>query len=98
MGAELIAVLASRTPEQIEALVTALQIETAIAPMSLPATIAGTPTQRNNTELPPEPSPQNLLGRGVPYGLVGVLGRILDVALDDPSRAREALLRTEKLL
>ncbi|MGB3312326.1 MAG: hypothetical protein WBG32_11265 [Nodosilinea sp.] len=63
VGAELIAVLASCTPEQIETLVTALQTETAIAPMCLPAAIEGTPAQRSNTERPPEPSPQNLLGR-----------------------------------
>ncbi|MBD2108766.1 DUF2227 family putative metal-binding protein [Nodosilinea sp. FACHB-13] len=34
----------------------------------------------------------------VSYGLVGVLGRILDAALDYPICAHEALLGTEKLL
>lgn len=78
------------------ALLPASVIQGGPAPTDRPARIEpAAPVALGNAELP---EPQTLLGRGVPYSLVGLLGRILDVALNDPGRAREALLRTAKFL
>ncbi|MGB7315670.1 MAG: hypothetical protein WA939_22280 [Nodosilinea sp.] len=66
------------------------------APTVRPARIEpAAPVGIGNAELP---EPQTLIGRVVPYSLVGLLGRILDLAMDDPGRAREALLQTTKFL
>lgn len=43
----------------------------------------------------PEPPPK-LLGRVVPYGIVGVLGKILDMAATEPARVRELLIRVTR--
>ncbi|MGF1517918.1 MAG: hypothetical protein ACFCVB_08950 [Nodosilinea sp.] len=87
---DILSALANLTPEQAATLGTLLQNPDAIA-----AAVSGTPATSGNAELPQQ---QTVLGRAVPYGLVGLLSRILDVALEDPGRAREVLLRTAKFL
>lgn len=78
------------------ALLPASMIQGSPAPTARPARIEpAAPVAIGNAELP---EPQTLMGRVVPYSLVGLLGRILDLAMDDPGRAREALLRTAKFL
>lgn len=82
--------------EYSTALLPASMIQGKPAPTARPARIEPTaPVAIGNAELP---EPQTLIGRIVPYSLVGLLGRILDLAMDDPGRAREALLRTAKFL
>jgi hypothetical protein len=91
LGQELIAALASRTPEQIEAMVRAMQTG------GTPTAIEGNPAAgaSSNAVLPqPEPELDHLLNRPVPYGLVGLFSRVLDAAMDDPARVREALTKT----
>jgi len=46
-------------------------------------------------QAPPEPPPK-LMGRAVPYGIVGLLGKILDMAATEPARARELLIRVTR--
>jgi hypothetical protein len=91
LGQELIAALASRTPEQIEAMVRTMQAG------GTPAAVEGNPAAGagSNAELAsPEPELDRLLNRPVPYGLVGLFSRVLDAAMDDPARVREALTKT----
>ena len=95
LGQQLIAALASRTPEQLQAMVEQLQAK-------------GTPTTEgnlaaganSNAELPqPEPAPpERLLNRPVPSGLVGTFTRLLDEAQADPGRVRSALIQATKFL
>jgi hypothetical protein len=83
LGQQLIAALASRTPEQLQAMVEQLQAK-------------GTPTTTMPT---PVATPERLLlNRPVPSGLVGLFARLLDRAQDDPSRVRAALVRATKFL
>ncbi|XGB43242.1 MAG: hypothetical protein LVS60_05555 [Nodosilinea sp. LVE1205-7] len=65
----------------------------AIALMSL-VEVAGQTTPEP-PQAPPEPPPK-LLGRAVPYGIVGVLGTILDMAVTEPARTRELLIRVTR--
>jgi hypothetical protein len=83
LGQQLIAALASRTPEQLQAMVEQLRAK-------------GTPTTTMPT---PVATPERLLlNRPVPYGLVGLFARLLDAAQEDPSRVRHALVRASKFL
>jgi hypothetical protein len=90
LGQELIAALATRTPEQIEAMVRAMQAG------GTPTAIEGKPAAVavSNAELSPQPELDHLMNRPVPYGLVGLFSRVLDAAMDDPARVREALTKT----
>jgi hypothetical protein len=92
LGQELIAALANRSPEQLQAMVEQLQAK-------------GTPTTEgnlaaganSNAELP-SPPPERLLNRPVPSGLVGTFTRLLDEAQADPGRVRSALIQATKFL
>ena len=42
------------------------------------------------------PPPPMLLGRSVPYGISGLLGKLLDMAQREPSRVREMLIRVTR--
>jgi hypothetical protein len=90
LGQELIAALATRTPEQIEAMVEQMQAG------GTPTAIDGKPAAVavSNAELSPQPELDHLMNRPVPYGLVGLFSRVLDAAMDDPARVREALTKT----
>jgi hypothetical protein len=91
LGQELIATLASRTPEQIEAMVRAMQ--SGGTPTALEATASTSPT-------PPEAStrPERLLNRPVPSALAGIFSRLLDKAEVDPGGVRSALIQATKFL
>jgi hypothetical protein len=90
LGQELIAALASRTPEQLQAMVRAMQS-------------GGTPTALEaspppEATAPPEATPERLLNRPIPTGLAGLFTRLLDAAQADPGRVRSALIQATKFL
>jgi hypothetical protein len=94
LGQELITALASRSPEQIQAMVRAMQTDIT------PTTIEGTPAAGaiSKAELSPQPELDHLLNRPVPYGLVGLFSRVLDAAMEDPARVRDSLVQATKFL
>lgn len=54
------------------------------------------PPQAPPQATPPPEAPPMLLGRAVPYGIAGVLGKLLDMAQREPSRVRELLIRVTR--
>lgn len=63
----------------------------AVALMALVETAGAT------TPEPPQATPPPmLLGRTVPYGIAGVLGKLLDMATTEPARVREILIRVTR--
>lgn len=56
---------------------------------------AGTTPEPPQATPPPEVPPM-LLGRAVPYGISGLLGKIVDMATTDPARVRELLIRVTR--
>ena len=70
----------------------------AVALMALVETAGATPEppQAPPQATPPPEAPPMLLGRAVPYGISGVLGKLLDMAQREPSRVRELLIRVTR--
>jgi hypothetical protein len=87
--------------EQATAILEAARAE-ATSPAPVPST-RPVPTSPAPVPAPvPSTRPERLLlvgiNRPVPSGLVGILKRLLDIAQDDPSRVRSALIRATKFL
>ena len=61
------------------------------------ANLAAGATTPEPPQAPPQaPPPPMLLGRTVPYGIAGVLGKLLDMATTEPARVREILIRVTR--
>ena len=60
------------------------------------AALANLAAGATTPEPPQATPPPMLLGRTVPYGISGLLGKILDMATTDPARARELLIRVTR--
>lgn len=68
----------------------------AAALMALVETAGATtpePPQAPPQGTPPPEAPPMLLGKSVPYGISGLLGKLLDMAQREPSRVREILIK-----